>query len=163
MTKLPPWIARNTRDQRLMAAWLDAKLDKIFDDEMEKKWDQAARDPRNQDSLMLENFWPISEARHGNIEPLRRRLSKINPSFADYVNLPRRRRGQRYPKREDPNTIGPLAAAAEDIPRIRAIWREHYRKRNRPKGQATAEQLAADRWDVEFEDLIKYLKKIPAK
>jgi hypothetical protein len=159
MTKQPPWIARSRRDRQLMVNWLEVKLDKIFFDEFEKYQHEGLK---NYDKVLAwaKKLGPeIAEAEHGNVEPLRRRF----PVIAKYINLPRRHRGQRYPRREDVNKVGPLNAAAADISRIRAIWQEHYGKKNRPADQASAEEIAAELWDVKIEDLVKHLKKIPAK
>jgi hypothetical protein len=60
--------------------------------------------------------------------------------------LPKRKRGAHFPK-PPPSTLDPIAAAAADVRRMRAIWKQHYgRKNRRPDDGPSAEDIAADRW-----------------
>ena len=66
-------------------------------------------------------------AEGGNIEPLR----EMHPSHAQFINLPKLKRGEHF------LTYAVwLQQALEDVPRIRAIWKEHYGKTNRATGRA---------------------------
>jgi hypothetical protein len=99
----------------------------------------------------------IEQADRGNIEPLQRLL----PEYARFLCRPKLKRGKRFPK--DGNN-DPVARAVDDVTLIRALWKQHYGKKNRPKNDPiTAEQIAADRWKVDVEAVVSRLKKAPPK
>jgi hypothetical protein len=68
----------------------------------------------------------IKAARCGDPELLR----KLYPQFADCIHAPPRPRG----RREDPSkAFKPAKLAAGFVPRIRALWQQQYKKKNRPE------------------------------
>lgn len=60
-------------------------------------------------------------------------------------------RGNR-PKRDS------LHRAMADARRIPELWRKHYGRKNRSRGEITAEEIAARRWGINEETLRKALK-----
>jgi hypothetical protein len=76
--------------------------------------------------------------RGGDPEPLR----KLYPQFADCIHALPQSRG----RRKDPNTaFKPDKIAARFVPRIRALWQQQYKQKNRPEsdGKISAEAFAA--------------------
>jgi hypothetical protein len=151
---LPRWTARDERDRERMVAWVNWELDYTpvefpkpspEADEFYRAWRKA--------------YGPeIEHAEHGNIEPLRQRL----PDLAKFLHLPKRGRGKRFPKMRDENDR--VQRAAYDVRTIRDLWEKHYGKKRRCKNDGpSAEEIAADRYEVDVEDVIKRLKKSPAK
>ena len=90
----------------------------------------------------------------GDIDQLRRAL----PHLAKFLQLPKQPDGVRRPKVDEHSEV--VLMAANDVPRIRALWQEHYNKKNRKAGDVTAEEIAAERWGVDVEDVFAKLKKI---
>jgi hypothetical protein len=99
----------------------------------------------------------IAIAESGDLEPLRGELSLLLSAAAQsplqaehlkyiverFVNLPPRERGQRYPRWADP-----VSRAVEDVKFIRALWKQHYGSERNKKGLISAERIAADRCNV---------------
>lgn len=118
MNRKPPlWSARNQRERRDMEDWVNQHLDRIVDREiydptfMQKQHESAnkIRFPKKSDYL-----FEIDEAERGNIEPLRRRF----PLLAKYLHLPKRKRGQRFPKVPavlERFGFNPVQAAVDDV------------------------------------------------
>jgi hypothetical protein len=129
----PPWRAgADKKKRRQMQQWVNTKLDiltRMTGDEFLYFWSL-----KNLDAMALEF------AEQGDIEPLR----ELNPHLARFLHLPKLKRGEHF---IDPARIR-LKRARDDVRRIRAIWREHYGKTNRPIGELTAEEIAADRWSL---------------
>jgi hypothetical protein len=82
----------------------------------------------------------LHEAELGNLGPLRQKY----PDIARYINMPTRGRGE-YRR---PVKIDDVDLAVRDAFWMRDIWRHFYRKHNRPKGQISAEEIAAQRRGV---------------
>jgi hypothetical protein len=134
-----------------MIAWVN---DELFQLDVEK----MRKDLSGENALAGDSYmdWLIDQAEHGDIEPLRRHF----PRLAPYLHLPKRKRGQRF-LRDQSN---PVRGAVNDVTRIRAIWKKHFGRKTRPKTDlVSAEQIAADRWEVDVDTVINRMKKSPLK
>lgn len=131
----PPWSARGEREREFMRAWVNQQLNEISFEVFTHK--QRTFFLREDGGIDVEKYfarskvygWEVEEAEHGNIEPLRDRLKAFNPRVAKFINLPilKEERGKKWPKvRWDANK---RLAAVEDVRRIRAIWKQHYQKK----------------------------------
>lgn len=151
----PPWRARNEREREQMRAWVKRELNRLPDPlELWLASDEykAGLDARSkQYDAWLNNLGPqIESAEAGNIEPLRAAL----PHLAKFIHLPKRRQGERsFPKFKDALRV---SAACDDVDRIRALWKQHYGRKNRhAEDGPSAEEIAADRWEVDVEAVIR--------
>jgi hypothetical protein len=162
----PAWIAQGQ-------AWVNAKLDKQEDafhrkmandaksllrllDERSCRLDDHERERRKAAGLVKTQEWKLELARQqaeqGNLEPLR----KLYPRDARFINLPRLKKPGEHFKKKPPDHLAPhcrLEEALFELPRVRAFWKKHYGKTNRPKGQLTAEEIVAERWDLDVEEV----------
>ena len=153
---LPPWIARDQRDNELMAQWLNERIGEV------QKWlhDNLTRDNDRQFAFFWDEIqarrkfdfvwdWKehqdrggkeIYEAQQGNIEPLRELIRKWIPPLAEFIHLPPQPgKGRRFQKSEynvqraimvDLKKRA-LTFAAWDVAIIRDLWQRHYRKEKR--------------------------------
>jgi hypothetical protein len=172
---LPQWIAHNPRDRERMRTWVNAKLDeaiaieerkvaadiakaghllsehlgRLNDDEKARRKDRGLAKAREwQEELALQ------QAEQGNLEPLRKQY----PRLARFINLPRLKRGEHFKKKPPTDHLTPhcrLEEALFELPRVRAFWEKHYGKTNRPSGQLTAEEIVAERWDLDEEEVYR--------
>jgi hypothetical protein len=169
-----PWLAHNPRDQERMRTLVNAKLDEAIaienrefaadiaahiakasqseplgDDEKARRKDRGLAKTREwQEELALQ------EAEQGNLEPLRKQY----PRLARFINRPPLKRGEHFKKKPPTDHLAPhcrLEEALFELPRVRAFWKKHYGKTNRPKGQLTAEEIVAERWDLDEEEVYK--------
>ena len=155
---LPPWQARNEREWWMMEDWANHELNQLPDGS--ETWKPSPPKIAKQHLDWLFNLGPeIQAAEHGDIEPLRKKL----PHLAKFLHRPKRpRQGDRFPKRTD--VFDKAKAAAIQARQIMALWRKRYGKQNRrPTDGPSAAEIAAKRWRVDVEDVLKWLKKIPAK
>jgi hypothetical protein len=149
--KKPPWHAIPEE----MEKWVNEKLNAGYADEggshVEFMW------------IMDDDARRIYAAEHGDIEPLKQKY----PHLAPYLCLPKRKRGVRFFKPEHPwwqydnpflalghalQAEDKVQCALDDVKRIRAIWRKEYGRYNR-SDLISAEQIAANRWGVDVEDI----------
>jgi hypothetical protein len=174
MAPLPvPWIARKLpRDRERMRTLVNAALDEAIAIEDRKfaadiakashllsellgrlDGDEKAR--RKDRGLAKEQEESaLQEAEQGNVEPLR----KQHPSLARFINRPRLKRGKHFKKKPPTDRLTPhdrLKEALFELPRVRAFWKKHYGKTNRPQGQLTAEEIVAERWGLAEEEIYK--------
>jgi hypothetical protein len=175
MADSTPWIARNSRDRERMRTLVNAKLDEAIaienrefaadiaahiakasqseplgDDEKARRKDRGLAKTREwQEELALQ------EAEQGNLEPLRKQY----PGLAWFINLPRLSKpGKHFKKKPPTDRLTPhdrLKEALFELPRVRAFWKKHYGKTNRPQGQLTAEEIVAERWDLTEKEIYK--------
>jgi hypothetical protein len=131
---LPPW----TGDDHAMMLWLVRVLPVLWgcgDDPhplVRSPWDAwNAYDPQAE---------AITATKFGNIEPLR----KCYPDIAEYIHLPKRGRGKRFPN--PMADCNPIDLAALDAQRIRALWKKFYPKQRRRRGDKSAEAFAVELW-----------------
>ena len=92
-----------------------------------------------------------TSARVGNLKPLRKLLSIIDPEIAGFINEPPRVRGQRRPQGSSWEQMQAQSDAddmARNVERVREIWKRHYRgrwKRHAGDGPSATEIVAAYR------------------
>jgi hypothetical protein len=130
---LPKWD-----DNEGIEAWTNKRLGKP----KRRRW-------RGRDGFEL------YKAEHGDLGPLKKKY----PHLARYLRLPKRARGKRFQQLPRVEAL----YAASDVIEIRALWQKAYGKRNRSmhKGEITAEEIAARRWDVDEDEVHKVLKAPP--
>jgi hypothetical protein len=152
VTDLPRWNCRNERDAQSIVEWVNDQLDRI--DTVSKNYMDYGENVLQSDERYVK-AQAIEQADKGNMEPLRR----LHPEYARFLCRPTQERGKRFPK---DGSNDPVRRAADDVPLIRSLWKQHYGKKNRPKNDpVTAEQIAADRWKVDVETVISRLKNPP--
>jgi hypothetical protein len=166
----PAWIAQGR-------AWVNAKLDKQEDafhrkmandakfllrllDERSCRLDDDERERRKAAGLVKTRKWlkelAIRQAdEQGNIEPLRKQMQKQDPDVARFIDLPRGRgRGKRFEKPPHPASDR-LDQAVAELRDARSFLQAFYKKTGRPRGQLTAEQILAERWDLTESEIRK--------
>lgn len=150
----PPW----TGDDEAMTRWLMHRLnERLREDQVGfKAWQMSPEGQTAEAEQMARDnsVGPaILAAENGDIEPLR----KMFPLLAPYLYPPKRKRGGQ--------SSAPLAGlqtklvyAVVQVPRIRALWRQHYDKKNRRKDETSAEWFAARLWGVTEDEVIAVSK-----
>lgn len=130
-TDKPPWKARNRREQQAMIDFVIGELlaEDVQNDEWGNRllsgWDGTV-DPMVRFRSSLEAA--KQAARRGDLGPLRSLL----PDLAEFLDEPKRVRGQRRPHRQlvGGNAFSDYGANLEgraaDVERVRAIWRREY-------------------------------------
>jgi hypothetical protein len=132
--KLPPW----TGNDEAMRLWLEEWLCDMYEEEAVEERTPLAR-----------ALW---FAKHGNLGPLR----ELYPDHAEFINLPKRGRGQRFPN--ESAEYNPILRAAIDARRIRALWKKFYPGRRRGRNEKSAEAFAAELWNGYEDDDGKPIK-----
>jgi hypothetical protein len=142
------WVCSRLDDIVERTEWRGSHVNELYENALE------AADPLDEGEAVR------SADEYADLEPLR----KMFPNHAKYIN-PRKLTGRgKRPKRKtkDRLPLGDpwhprlrLAMAVEEAGLIRAIWREHYEHSKRPKGQLRATEIAAARWDLAEEEVIK--------
>jgi hypothetical protein len=154
VSELPRWECRKAGDEQKMTKWVNDEIDRI--ETVSNRFLNYGESVLASDECYVKTQ-AIEQADQGNIEPLRRLL----PEYARFLCRPKQGRGKRFPKDEKNDRVG---RAVDDVTLIRALWQQHYGRKNRPKNDpVTAEQIAADRWKVDVEAVVSRLKKAPAK
>jgi hypothetical protein len=148
VTHWPPWKARNAAEQQEMIGAVVAEL--LIEDEHAEtlimRWDGTMA---TEAAFRAALYTAKASARRGNLEPLRRLLSDLDPELAEFINAPPRVRGQRRPRLrswEQRRANAEDSRQARDAERVRAIWRREYRgrwKRHAGDGPSAAEIVAA--------------------
>jgi hypothetical protein len=156
--KLPPW----TGDDRAMLRWLAERLDAMAHVEMAKRfraetiWNDFTDNDLDNDPYPLgvvraeiKNVdlpEAIKMANAGNMGPLQSLLVSLTNclDLAEFIHLPKRRRGQRFPNPFA--NRNPVLRAALDARRIRALWKKFYSGRRRRRGDKSAEAFAEELW-----------------
>jgi hypothetical protein len=156
-SKLPPW----TGDDPAMLRWLKQRLSAMAVESSLMPNDDATYplliDPPlsklNTKNVDLPDA--IKLAKLGHIEPLR----KLYPDIAEFIHLPKRKRGQRFPN--PMAELNPIKQAALDAQRIRALWKKFYSGHRRPRGNS-AEDFAARLWgkDIPVAKILNRLRKM---
>jgi hypothetical protein len=160
MTKPPPWHARDAQERQMMIEWVNSELDRQLKVETDQR--MANFDQKEFRDWCAEYGSETFEAEHGNIEPLRKRL----PKLAKFLHLPKQEGpGKRFPKLGTQHKHN-VRRAVNDVDRIRALWRQQYKKQNRGKDVGigpSAEDIAAERWGVTVDEILTQKKKSRAK
>lgn len=155
--RLPPWS-----DANKMARWLDEQLDLLFakDAALARARRQQPYTDKEKELLFGDAGVAKEALEFGNVEPARRLLSLDHPLLVPLLNLPARRRGQRYAK---PAALdlrkARLDIACMEVGRIRSLWRQHYGRRNRARRLGNAEAFAAARWNISEDAIVDALKR----
>jgi hypothetical protein len=128
---------------------LNERLGRLDDDEKARRKDRGLAKERK-----WQEEWALQEAeQYGNLEPLRKQY----PRLARFISRPPLKPGKHF-KKKPPDHLTPhdrLKEAVFELPRVRAFWKKHYGKTNRPKGQLTAEEIVAERWDLDAEEVYR--------
>jgi hypothetical protein len=140
---LPNW-----HDNDGMKAWLNTMLDRMDDVD----WYQSCLVHIPPEILTAErdDRFAIAEAEHGNIKPLRRAY----PQLAPFLHLPKRERGKRFPK-----VNYKVRHAKYEVSLIRGLWRRHFGRVNRRRGELSAAEIAAERCGVDVGAVISHRKR----
>ncbi len=175
---LPPWPARCEADNLLMLEWLNPKLDKLGEQAIDGDVEDDEDDAEHEFALVPaegadEISGGIEFAEHGEIEPLRRTLVELTKDsrIARFINLPKRPTRARWLvhplDREVFDSDGfdfcereRVRWGADDVVRIRRLWRKYYgKKRRRAVDGWSALHFAALRWKVSESQITNRLKK----
>ena len=152
MSQLPAWD-----DDDAMEVWLNEKLDDQLTDDINEA-NKIADHGKIRDWLVSDG--PALETAEKNWDPIP--LRKRYPEIARWINPPKLPQGKHIPSRRqyalDDDDLKVRAAVA-DILRIRNLWRKHYRRVRRTRGETSAEFFAAKRWDVSEEKVRNRMKK----
>jgi hypothetical protein len=143
---LPPWKAGNAHDRQAM-------IDFIIDELMAEDARAAECDQLNDHSAPMGGVATFqsdlsSALASGDIKALRKIAAFFHPKFADFVNEPRRVRGQRRSNQRDGFADYAASGFAEDVERVRQVWRKHYNgqwKRHSADGPSAEEIVAVYR------------------
>jgi hypothetical protein len=134
-------------DNKGMERWVNDQLDEL--DAANPDWPAVAMERH---FAWVEALGPeIDAADHGDIAPLRAKL----PHLARFLQLPKQPDGKRFARLDD---AYPDLVAIVDAKRIRALWLQHYGKRNRSRDLISAEKIAARRWGITVRDIINRTK-----
>jgi hypothetical protein len=135
--KLPPWKSSDPEDQRALARFIIAELDRA---------DEAALAAANDGpGAQFIGIW-------GQAQGLLARIGLKLP-----LPEPAKRPG---PKPKDDLTD--IERAALDVPRIRALFQLHWNKRNRTM-RPMAEDIAAERWELSAGERAKLINRFRRK
>lgn len=126
---LPPWKSDDPKDQAALARFIIAELDRA---------NEGAAIAANSDTAMVDVLQSYHE--------LRRLASAQGLRIEAPFRTPKRGRG-RPGKDAASNEFTDFDRAALDVPRIRALFVEHWGKRNRMT-RPLAEEIAAERWKL---------------
>lgn len=141
---LPLWEPLNDSDRRHMVAWVNDQLDRLLD--------TVAAELQSPETVQA--YEAYNDAENSRLDEVRKLLRRPNLTLAELE--PKRGRGR--PKLSAVDRLTPVAMASQDVPRIRAIWRKHYGRQNR-KVSPRAEEIAAERWEVEVEALLSFRRR----
>jgi hypothetical protein len=123
VTHWPPWKARNAAEQQEMIGAVVAEL--LIEDEHAEtlimRWDGTMA---TEAAFRAALYTAKASARRGNLEPLRRLLSDLDPELAEFINAPPRVRGQRRPDCGAGSRGGPQCGGFQASARCRARARD---------------------------------------
>lgn len=145
---LPPWIAENDRDKELMHKWVNRQLD--------QKLDARIRDIDGQATAFIDEEMTDDRVKDRQDHLMERIRQVDGEALAEWMlGDPNRRppplkgQGRKY---SPPRKRDLVQFAIDDATAIRALWKQHYGRSNRPKSQLSAEEIAARRWLDNRED-----------
>jgi hypothetical protein len=151
--KLPQWECRTPSEAKVMTDWVNNELDRL--ETIRKNFLNYGEENLEGDAGWLEYKAVEKFEENGDIEP----LQLMFPNLAELLSRvrPKRKRGEPIKDK----MIGPVMEAAIDVKNIRALWKKHFRKVNRPQGDlVTAEQIAADRRKVTVPAVKNKMRKL---
>lgn len=165
--KLPPWEAKNSREREWMERWVNAKLDELDSEDL----DRLERQINAANASAPE--WPTIKAQmdeHDLKKALERAergdmasLRKLYPRLARFINRPKLDKPGDHFLRDPKQLDASLKWAIEDMDRIKTIWKNYYGKQNRRDGQLSALEIAANRHGVKPDDVERVRSKSPKK
>jgi hypothetical protein len=139
VTDLPPWHARNEREKQQMKDWLFRELNQMQTEEIEL----AAQKTKISISVQLAIVRAYGKgAADAKMKPLR----DLYPHLAPFLHPPKGTRGKYFRPRD--KAKGKAERAAQDVRRIRAIWKKHYGRQNRGRDDISAVEIAAEFWEI---------------
>jgi hypothetical protein len=151
---LPPWSATCEREGEWMIEWVQKQLDEAERNAL------AADDDRPVSFVTVSKLERAKRlARAGNVGPLR----SLYPEIAEFLYPPKLKKGQRRSYRNETTIFARfgLSAVAEDVERIRTLWRQHYgRWKRRASDGPSAEQIAGLRHDLSESDVRAAIKAL---
>jgi hypothetical protein len=106
----------------------------------------------------VQEYEACSAVEYSRLDEARRVLNKPGLTLAQLETLARPKRGRGRPKVSLVDRLTPVVMASQDVPRIRALWKKHYGRQNR-KLSPTAEEIAAERWEVDIEALLSFRRR----
>jgi hypothetical protein len=172
----PPFFAKDEKERRWMYDWVCSRLD---DDAAENFWrgthldgllEEEAREVYERIARWGSRAAALRAAHGGDIEPLKARFPDI-AEFISRLPMPHGKHRTKPAARRWPYPPSPEPAegrrdrielAVAELAIVRAIWRTYYHRQNRPE-QMKAEEIVAERWGVELEEVAERLKRLPAK
>jgi hypothetical protein len=135
----PPWTAHKRSDQQAMMDFVVGEL--LAEDVDNAEW--SDRQQLNIDAVerayrRAQRESAMQEARRGNVKPLRALLPPDLADLTEFINEPKRVRGQRRPT--VPNSKECLLQyvanrRAADVARVREIWKREYGRWKRHRGE----------------------------
>lgn len=135
---LPPWKSSDPKDQQALTRFIISELDRAD----EKAIAEASGNTANVTLLRLFAELQSKAARLGIKLSWPKRASKPGPKPKD-----------------EPE---PFDWAVLDVPRIRALFKRHWNKRNRTM-RPLAEDIAAERWELSAEERAALIDKFSRK
>jgi hypothetical protein len=144
----PPWKANNKKDYQAM---IDAVVAELLTEDEHSEVQVARWDGTMAPGVAFAGaLYAVKvSARRGDLEPLRRFLSDLDPEIAEFINAPLRVRGQRRPRSlcwEQLEANREASDQANDVERVRGIWRRKYQgrwKRHASDGPSAEEIVTA--------------------
>ena len=145
---LPSWDPLGDRDRRAMVAWVNHHLDIILSEQ--------ARVFSSQE--VVEKYEAYLAEEQSSLEGTRKNLRKPHLTMKEFHELRQQKPGRGRPRMSPYDRLDSVGMASQDIDRIRALWKEHYGRRNRAHSP-TAEEIAAERWGVKLEALLSLRRR----
>jgi hypothetical protein len=132
---VPPWKPETDQERRDFTGWVLRELD------------------RQDEAALKEGFAPdaVSFVKEKLLIIRMAQRLRMPVSFPG----PKRKRGRPH---RDSSDLTDFNRAERDLPRIRAIFQNHWGKRNR-YAQPLAEEIAAERWELSEEETLKLIQK----
>ena len=126
-----------------MQAWVNERLDELLDDRLKRGMTLTQSDQTiaDFDAWVEADGHLIEQACKGDLKPVHDKY----PHLAVLLQKPKLGRGK-YMRMRAPD---PVQSAAEDVLRIRALWKEHFHRMKRgPLDGPSAIEIAAKRCGV---------------
>lgn len=156
--ELPRWTSRNARDKILMARWVIDQLEAQDEEEIRTVDPDSSRASRE---FIADHGPQYAAALEEDLAPLKKLLREQYPKLVRFEIFlkPLDRRHGLKDSDVKPKFDGVAVALRDYLPRIRALWKKHYGKVNRPKGDITAMEIAAQYVGVPVRKLERKQKK----
>jgi hypothetical protein len=172
MSTLPPRKVHNARERlKMVVDWVNLELDRISLEDFIHKQSTFFTFTQSNGAFDVEKYFTLRKqaqkqaeygteiyaAEHGDIEPLRRR----HPLIAEFINLPPKSVGQHFLKF---SWARRNQAVVQDVKLARVLLKKYCKDHHLRKGDVpTAVQIAADRWEVDENEIVNWEKNPPPK